>query len=46
MVHNSLTPKIQIDPVIYTVIVNDKLATTEPAEKLSLSRLYNLTFGG
>ena len=42
MVHNSLTQKIQIDPDIYTVMVNDKFVTTELAEKLSLSRLYDL----
>jgi urease alpha subunit len=42
MVHNSLTPKIQIDPDTYTVMVNDKFATTEAVEKLSLSSLYDL----
>lgn len=38
-VHNYLTQKIQIDPDIYTVMVNDKFVTTELAEKLSLSSL-------
>jgi urease subunit alpha len=42
MVHISLTPKIQIDPDIYTVMVNDKFASTELAENLSLSSLYDL----
>jgi urease subunit alpha len=42
MILNNLTPKINIDPETYIVKVNGKVATTEPASKLSLSRLYNL----
>jgi urease subunit alpha len=42
MVYNNLTPKIEIDPETYIVKVDGKIATTEPANKLSLSRLYNL----
>lgn len=42
MKYNNLTPKIEIDPETYKVKVNGKLATTEPAENLSLARLYNL----
>jgi urease subunit alpha len=42
MVYNNLTPKIEIDPETYVVKVDGKIATTEPANKLSLSRLYNL----
>ncbi len=42
MVNNNLTPKIEIDPETYVVKVDGKIATTEPASKLSLSRLYNL----
>ncbi len=42
MKYNNLTPKIEIDPETYEVKVNGKLATTEPAENLSLARLYNL----
>ena len=42
MVYNKLTPKIEIDPETYVVKVDGKIATTEPANKLSLSRLYNL----
>ncbi|MEX1997040.1 MAG: urease subunit alpha [Nitrosopumilaceae archaeon] len=42
MRYNNLTPKIEIDPETYEVKVNGKLATTEPAENLSLARLYNL----
>lgn len=42
MVYNNLTPKIEIDPEIYVVKADGKIATTEAANKLSLSRLYNL----
>lgn len=42
MVHNNLTPKIEIDPETYVVKVDGVVATTEPATKLSLARLYNL----
>ena len=42
MVYNNLTPKIDIDADTYRVKINGKLATTEPAEKLSLARLYSL----
>ncbi|HJT48426.1 MAG TPA: urease subunit alpha [Nitrososphaeraceae archaeon] len=42
MVYNNYTPKIEIDPETYVVKVNGKLATTEPAEKVALGRLYDL----
>jgi urease subunit alpha len=42
MVHNNLIPKIEIDPETYVVKVDGKVATTQAAQKLSLSRLYNL----
>jgi len=42
MILNNLTPKIDIDPETYTVKVDGKVAITQPASKLSLSRLYNL----
>lgn len=42
MMYNDLTPKIEIDPETYVVKVDGKVATTEPATKLSLARLYNL----
>ena len=42
MVNNNLTPKIEIDPETYVVKVDGKIANSEPASKLSLSRLYNL----
>ncbi len=42
MVFNNLTPSIKIDPETYIVKVDGKVATSEPASKLSLARLYNL----
>jgi urease subunit alpha len=42
MIHNNLTPKIEIDPETYEVKVDGKLATVKPADKLALARLYNL----
>jgi urease subunit alpha len=42
MVHNNLTPKIEIDPETYEVKVDGKIATVKPADKLALARLYNL----
>lgn len=42
MKYNNLVPKIEIDPETYVVKVDGQIATTEPATKLSLARLYNL----
>lgn len=42
MVLNNLTPKIEIDPETFKVKVDGNLVTTEPANKLSLARLYEL----
>lgn len=42
MVLNNLTPKIEIDPETFKVKVNGNLVTIDPAEKLSLARLYQL----
>lgn len=42
MVHNNLTPKIEIDSETYQVKVDGKIATVPPANKVSLARLYNL----
>ncbi|MCH6586558.1 MAG: amidohydrolase family protein, partial [Thaumarchaeota archaeon] len=42
MVYNNLTPKIEIDPETFKVKVDGKLVTTDPAQKLSLARLYEL----
>ncbi|MFQ5941199.1 MAG: urease subunit alpha [Nitrososphaerales archaeon] len=39
---NNKTPKIEVDPETYEVKVNNKLATVEPANTLSMSRTYNL----
>ena len=35
-------PNIEINPETYEVKVDGKLATVNPADKLSLARLYNL----
>ena len=42
MLYNDLTPVIDVNPETYEVKVDGKLATTDPATKLSMSRLYNL----
>lgn len=42
MVHNNLTPDIEIDPETYRVTVDGKHATVDPADRLSLARLYSL----
>ena len=42
MVYNDATPKIEVDPETYQVKVDGEIATVDPAEKLSLARLYSL----
>ena len=42
MLYNDLTPNIEINPETYEVKVDQKIATVDPSERLSLSRLYNL----
>ena len=42
MLYNDLTPNIEVNPETYEVKVDGKIATTDPADKVSLSRLYNL----
>ncbi|MGI0088498.1 MAG: urease subunit alpha [Nitrosotalea sp.] len=42
MLYNNLLPKIEIDPETYKVLVDGKLATTEPSKKLAMARLYHL----
>ena len=42
MIHNSLTPDIAINPETYEVRVDGKITTSNPADRLSLSRLYCL----
>ena len=42
MLYNDLTPNIEVNPETYEVKVDGKLATVDPADKVSMSRLYNL----
>jgi urease subunit alpha len=42
MMYNDATPKIEVDPETYQVKVDGEIATVDPAEKLSLARLYCL----
>ena len=42
MLYNDATPDIDVKPETYEVKVDGKIATTDPATKLSLGRLYHL----
>jgi len=42
MVLNNLTPKIEIDPETFKVKVDGNLVTIDPANSVSLARLYQL----
>ena len=42
MLYNDATPYIDVNPETYEVKVDGKIATTDPATKLSLGRLYHL----
>ena len=42
MLYNNLMPNIDINPETYEVRIDGKIATTDPAEKVSMARLYNL----
>ena len=42
MLYNDKTPKIEVNPETYEVKVDGKFATIDPAEKISMARLYNL----
>ncbi|MEK0317980.1 MAG: urease subunit alpha [Nitrosopumilus sp.] len=42
MVLNNLTPKIEIDPETFKVKVDGNLVTIDPANRVSLARLYQL----
>lgn len=42
MIHNSLTPKIEVDPQTYEVRVDGELITCEPAESLPMAQRYFL----
>ena len=42
MVHNSATPKIEVDPETYEVRADGELLTCEPAQVLPLAQRYFL----
>ncbi len=42
MIHNDLTPRIEVDPETYEVRANGELLTCEPAEVLPLAQRYFL----
>ncbi|MBD0413635.1 urease subunit alpha [Oryzicola mucosus] len=42
MIHNALTPKIEVDPQNYQVRVNGQIITCEPAEALPMTQRYFL----
>ena len=42
MLYNDGTPNIEVNPETYEVKVDGNIVTVEPAEKVSMSRLYNL----
>jgi urease subunit alpha len=40
MIHNSLTPQIDVDPETYDVRANGNLLTCEPAKVLAMAQRY------
>ncbi len=42
MVHNGLTPQIEVDPETYVVVADGQILTCEPAARLSLAQRYFL----
>jgi urease subunit alpha len=42
MIHNTLTPKIEVDPQNYQVRIDGELITCEPAESLPMAQRYFL----
>jgi urease subunit alpha len=42
MLYNDLMPNIEVNPETYEVKVDGKIATVDPASKVSMARLYNL----
>jgi urease subunit alpha len=42
MIHNALTPKIEVDPQTYQVRVDGKVITCEPARELPMTQRYFL----
>ena len=42
MVHNSATPRIEVDPESFEITVEGEQVLPEPAERLPLAQLYSL----
>jgi urease subunit alpha len=42
MVHNGMTPQIDVDPQTYQVSIDGEPVTCEPAQKLPLAQRYYL----
>ena len=42
MIHNSATPKMEVDPETYEVRADGEKLTCEPAQTLPLTQLYSL----
>ena len=42
MIHNGLTPKLEVDPQTYQVRVNGEIITCEPADVLPMAQRYFL----
>ena len=42
MLYNDLTPNIEVNPETYEVKVDGQIASVDPADKISMARLYNL----
>ena len=42
MIHNGLTPRLEVDPQTYQVRVNGEIITCEPAESLPMAQRYFL----
>jgi urease subunit alpha len=40
MIHNSLTPKVEVDPETYEVRADGRLLTCEPAKVLAMAQRY------
>ena len=42
MIHNTLTPRIEVDPQNYQVFIDGELITCEPASELPMTQRYFL----
>jgi urease subunit alpha len=40
MIHNSLTPRVEVDPETYEVRADGRLLTCEPAKVLAMAQRY------